>query len=436
MKRWILALLLPALGGCHKELPANYADCADDDCKLAWADAHVEDTPEGVIDVVAAEPDVTTRLALVTALASQHPAQLARRCIKIPPGPARDRCDALNKRPHLWQVAIPGEVEGDDGEATVLVGLQPSESSLGIWKDVSPMEVPCKTEARVCQRQAAIAAAKGGDSRKAAAICAAVEEQRWRDECMFQAGEQAALADLAHGLELGAPLCLGAGAYAGRCLMHLTWAVAGPAPDALSGSAADWAPIIAGIAAGAEALKIHEATLAEEWHQRAWGSALRASYEQVLTVTGTPLAVLPEEARPHITAAAAWRLLKLESSQRRSLEQWGARLEEALAQTDRGQHRKREYPTRSAFSVVDRWADRTPADAAFQRVAWLGTGHRALGDDPRSERLICLLEAAAQASPPLMDLLKQGSRDRDPVVSWTARRLIPQVHGGTSQEKP
>ena len=49
-------LLLPGLllSACHKdELPTQLADCADDDCKVAWVDQHMEAEPDLVAGIVA-----------------------------------------------------------------------------------------------------------------------------------------------------------------------------------------------------------------------------------------------------------------------------------------------------------------------------------------------------------------------------------------------
>jgi len=73
---------------------------------------------------------------------------------------------------------------------------------------------------------------------------------------------------------------------------------------------------------------------------------------------------------------------------------------------------------------LGRWTtDRHAEDAAIPATHFLVSSRRARSDDPRTDAAICILEAAATL-PHTHDLLAQGLRHPDPLVQWTARRLL------------
>ena len=50
-----------------------------------------------------AEQDPTAQLAAIEAALAQDPQEALRRCAEVTAAPARQRCERIQTRPHLWQ---------------------------------------------------------------------------------------------------------------------------------------------------------------------------------------------------------------------------------------------------------------------------------------------------------------------------------------------
>lgn len=420
----VLAGLALALLSCRGPEPERLTACADGDCQVRWAEAHFLADPPGVMAEIAALPDPIAQGAVLDALVKAHPDQVRHLCGALSAGPARARCEALNDRPHLWQVAEKESAEeGQSAPLGLIPGLVPAEAALVRWEQLSPEQIACPSEAATCQTEAAGARAAAGDATGVAAACLFLEDPTARDECFFQAAERAGASSLATGVPLGARLCLSAPRFASQCLLHLTWSVASQTPNASAGEAAAWQALRTGIEGAAAQIAAGDAEVASTWASRAWANALRAAYERESPVTGVPLDHLPTELAPYITCAAAWRLWNLEAQQPRALAAWGERVASALASREGPVAPNREAH-RVSLVVKDLWEDVLPGEESLTRISWLGGSTRAVAADARGDALVCILEVAARDRAPRVDLLAEGLRDADPVVRWTATRLL------------
>jgi len=420
---WALWLLLAACG--HGSLPERLQDCVDAPCQSSWVTTHLEQDPQSTAEAIAGLLDPVSQLALVELVGSTQPRQLAVVCAALPPTDVRGRCVNLASRGHLWRDMGKGAAQRasdapdkDQG----LLDLVPVVSAK-LWQQRAPTPTTverCASVAQLCQTEAAEAAVD--DSGRAAGYCLAIPDERWRNECFFKAAEAAFSALPAERIGESTALCLGAGEYARHCLLHLTWASARAAPNALLGDQQDWDSL-------AHSLDLLAAPLAPDpkVHLRfldiSWANGLRAAYDGQLTISGRPLDFVPVERQQDVRAAAIWRLWNLEAQQPRDLAAWVARAREVLADRARHPGAHRGEP-REHLEWLGGWPDVLPEEKALPRVSLLGVGHRTTSDDEASDIAICVLEAAGHADGAPLALLRQGLSWPDARVRWTALRLL------------
>ena len=203
------------------------------------------------------------------------------------------------------------------------------------------------------------------------------------------------------------------GPFVTDCLEHSVATLAAKAPITPGG---DWTPIT-------DAAE----TITARWQdtpqrgtaqrQVLWALATALVYVEAPAVSGAPLAVLPEEAWPHVRAAMAWRVLSLRP------EADLATLTEVLRQST-ATHQDTTPPTvprRALVGLPDLWGDaQPPADAEV--ISWMGLSQRIVSPDPESDGVIALLEAAAR-QPGRSTLIAAARTHADPLVAWSAQRL-------------
>ncbi len=192
-------LLLALLVGCSER------PCADDDCRTGAVQAATD--PELAFALAGEIVDPARRDLVVMDLIRQTGWD---RCALLADAALRDRCATTLQRPHL--------LEG----RYAAVGATCAEAT-GVAADT-------------CRLDAADGLLRSGELDGAAALCAAIQDDRWRDECRFRLSEHAPL-------DQRAGWCLQAGDFADHCFTHLTGAL---------GEAAG-ADGVAGVIAGSEA---------------------------------------------------------------------------------------------------------------------------------------------------------------------------------------
>jgi len=414
-------LMAPACGG----LPERLGDCGDPACHQAWLErAYAREGAIGLQEVLSLPPG-PDRDALIQVVVERWPGDSAPLCLALPEGAARARCQALNRRPHLWQVDAerPEASELGVGKAypTLRVTLPHYDHP---WDALDPLPVDCPPGgiSTSCHEEAADRAVRDGRYQEAWRICHDVPEGKWRDECYFEASE-GAYARGGHGTPTDAmELCLRAGMFFDRCLGHLAGKIGHTAPRADAVAPDLWADLKANTEAVHAALARYDAPLAERWADLVWSLAMATAYNRVEDPAGNPLDWVGPEALPHARAAMAWTLWAREGDSVRDLASWATEVNEAL------EHRSHAPEGPGAFddqTVTSAWLQDLPGEEALPWVNYRGnTSRRVLSDDPTLDAMICVLEAAGRSpGRPRIALLDQGLSHADRLVRWTAARL-------------
>jgi hypothetical protein len=450
------------------------ADCRRDRTLELWTEA-----PTDLPAALSSLEDHIERTALIQLLTEAHPGETLALCEVLSDETQNSWCRELNRRPHLRSAksgadkprerALPNTPESPaaptDGKTWTqkvlqrLEGGNPSEGdrapeltvehelrtyvallsaeiraentrNVDPFSDLQPTTHTCEHDllTHTCQTQAASDAASESRFLDSASACLAIEAEKWRAECFFQAAEQAFRSDADLAVRGALDLCQRAGPYREACLAHLSMRIAGRGPSALNSRPESWFSVDAGIQDIVESLGSRDPALTHEMVSRVWTEAANYAYREVSRVTGDPLDLLDIAAHPHIRCAAAWRLWQLEGDADRDLETWSARLTEALDERHSGpvqQRRKRAFGQR----IQRMWLEQLPGEEELPVTLFMGTDRRTLGQTAQEDGLICLLESAARQRPPAQAVLLEGLEQDSSRVRWTSARLIQQIDG-------
>lgn len=441
------ALLLAACSGgpesAPADLPTALADCADLDCRERWVVANWQERQEEVIAAVVGTEDEVEQAALVMALAESELGRSQAMCAALPRSPARVKCNQLNSRLHLVddQPLLPKGL-AREAPGPVSWRLDVNDLPRSPLADVELEVDPCAQvdDPRKCRIRNARVQAGSGNVPKAAAFCHDVEDPKWSAECAFQASEErvrkgdatdAALAD-------AVDLCLMTGTFADNCFGHIPLRLGEMVPPVDTATEADWKRLNAQDKALYDALVSRGAPeLAEAVRGLFWAETMGSTYTRAHTITGDPLDHLPEEARPHIRAAAAVAMARTPPPEGTpSLDSIARELNSMLA---------RRGPTREEGSAhdgpwrprADLWPIDRPGDGAIPAVVFMGSSRRAWAmDDPDADLRIAVLEAWARLNPTAMHLVDEGLADPHPLVVFTAERLKRMQAEFPSQQAP
>jgi hypothetical protein len=426
--------LLLLLAACGRE-PARYEDCGhDDDCKLRWVVGAFEADPTGVATLVSNEPNRILRTAMILGLTERHPGETVALCDRLESVKDKRYCQGLNARPHL-RAAVEDEAPASAGRSlagpTLFIdriarATLPAPMAKG---PVAKAECVAGQSAAACRTKHAMEYAAAGQLDVVGMMCRGVDEGMWRDECFFTAADHLYPGGgllrvtpelLSHYLSL----CLEAGDFRARCVSHLYTALARDAP-ALDqrGAAARWQHLdVLGKAAAARLNEV-DGALGDGFEDRLWAEALFRAVQQSQGGANQGLAVLPEVAVPHLRAALTLRRILLTGGAAPTLDvavtavqdeidgripQAGGRLEES-------------------FTPRDFWEEVLSSERGLAWRHYTGDRRRAGGADAREDIAICVLEAAAQARPPVKPLLIDGLSAPSEAVRWTAVRLLAEL---------
>lgn len=420
------AMLLAWMMACTGGPPEALSDCDDVECRVAWSKERWTDDRAAVLAGVAGLEPVEQAI-VVQALTEAFPGDSREACDVLPQDdPAWRRCDALNARPHLWQIDREDPEAGPAGSGKLYRSLALSEAPRNPWEGVEGHEAPCEDEQlrTTCQSEAGISYAAQGRARDAGLACQAIAEAQWREECFFQVADAATRAERRHSPEI-VELCMGAGDYVSRCLGHLATNLADRAPSALSPDGEHWAELARSIETAARALQSYAPELPGRFADRTWSSALGRSYATVSSITGAPVGWVPPEAHPHLRAAIAWRLWELEGEVPRDLDAWVVRFDQVA--TDRTTSQEPGLPSDELVPRSGYWDEDLEGEEAIRWVNWFADTRRAASGEPGTDWIICLLEAAARSPQHAVALFDEASRHPDREVRWTAARLAPMV---------
>lgn len=418
------ALALAWLVACGGGTPERFEGCDDLDCQARWVVARWETSPDAVTQAIGSLSDPVARIALVREVGRAWPGRTGALCSLVPSGDAAAACKAQNERPHLAQVKIQDLANASTEQDSDVHGFHFDRPLPSPWRDVAADHASCGGELLACQT-AATQRAQDGDLRGAAATCQALDVPAERANCYFKAAETTASLKGAQGGR-SASLCLGAASFAGRCLSHVVEQIGTNAPRAGSEDRSGWAGVAEAIEAARAAIQPADAALSQEVEAQAWAYALRVSFAQELEPSALPFALVPPSAAPHARAALAWRLWNLEGLQTRDLAAWELRLRDVMADQSTRRPRKDER-TKVSHLVRDLWEEDLPGEEVFTKITYLGSARRALAPEPEADLLVCLLEAAARAQGNNKAILAEALTHPDPVVRWTAARLLATI---------
>jgi len=403
--------------------PATVPECPDAACRRALIEAAAD--PATAAALIAQVPSPEERLAVVSTLVTANPEGSAALCEALPPGAERHACASVTSRPHLWAKPPPRK----QARAAPRTAPGPSSTmpmavlrSASVFADVEPDAGACTTAAdlRACAFEQAVVHARAGKARRSAAVCARIDGQRWGWECNFRAAEATIRARRSAGYADALDLCVGAGEFRPGCVQKIGVGLMALAP-ASTATAAEWAPVLAAVSTMAAAWQSRDAERTPEVLGAYWSGALAFAYSRSEQVTGDPLDALTDSALvPHIRCAAAHRLLQVAPTAAGDLAGWGAAVSEALARRAPG---PAAISGRDLVGLSDYWSRDEGEDGAVPALHAFGVTRRTYAEEPTVDARICVLEAAAQLSPPRDGLLAEGAEDAHASVRWTAERL-------------
>ena len=418
-------------------LPSTIEGCPDPACRAAWVGQAFERDPAEAAAAIGAVEDPVERVVLVTRLTENNLGQTAALCELLPDGPSRSRCETLNRRPHLWvelpDVPVAADRRAGGGPTSTILPVP--EELVSAYADEAPRKLECdrQPDPSACVSQIARRQARSGSFRLAARACTSVGTETLRAECLFSSAEVAVTGRGADAYEGAVELCLASGGFASNCLAHTLSLLGQIGVDSTHGDPDDWVPLRQGALAIRRRWEADYPEVSALYEQRFWSDAMALAYGASPVVSGGPIAGVPEIALPHVRAGAATRLIELEGVAGRSLDELVAAVETAL--TLRIAEPPRIDPPHLFQGVRDLWPEDLSGEDRFPAVLFLGTGRRAVSDDPKVDLAICLLEALGRRScapPPggeaesaaVRATIEQGLDHPDELVQFTARRVL------------
>ena len=411
----MISLLLSLLG-CGAP-----ADCADAPCRLAQIEAAWDGTLPSVAPLLDALPDPIERETAVMALVQGGLGEVEALCRQLPAGPGRARCEARTARPHLRARSAAGRpATARPGGGPSAVDLLPKIVGDPQYDGLPSPPLSCGEEpVAPCRTRAAQRAALAGDTRAAAAHCAALPACRDQEECAFKAAEQRLRRDDDEALGASTALCLRAGPFTTACLGHQARAWAAEVPPACTADPAAWAPV----RAHGEALFAfwlpRDPAFADFMAQRFWGEVTNHAYAGLPALCGDLLDPLPPVALPQARAAAALRAVELHPGL--TLPALHTIVAAGLARRAGGA----EGP-RAVFTVgaLDLWPADAPGEETTPALLYRATARRPVDPDPDVDIDLVLLEAIARQTPPDRALLQAAQAHPAPIVAASATRLL------------
>ncbi len=368
--------------------------------------------------------DPVERELTILQLVESAPGGTGDLCGMLPLGADQNRCNRLQERPHLWMEKPARAVSrsGPDG-GLARPWPEPGGDVAHPFADVGPALAQCPEthDRNACQEGEAFAAAREGDAAAVAARCAGMVGPTWGQECIFNATEQLVMEWGCSRYPEAAGLCLEAGAFAANCQIHVVARLAGQPQGAHRDATSwdDWARCGETIDAAWREVDpdFTDSILARYWSDTSFRSVLDRP-----TVSGALFDVLPADAAPHVRAAVAWQQLHLERDEDYTLEEWVERVAQRLA--DRSEVPLPDARGPQYVKVADMWPRDREGEDSIPAQRYLGTGRRAWSQDVEVDLQICVLEAAARTSKRPEPVLAEGARSEDPLVAWTAQRLL------------
>lgn len=405
-------------------LLAVLAGCGDQSRELeeaSWAELHDGD-PAAAAEELAAM-DAVGRIEVVSKLVDADPEGAAPYCSLLPHSISRARCEVAGASEHLW--APPKDLEAVTRAGRGL-GRSELTASAVPMSDWAQVKMPPPSGVADPQAQAwsqARVMAETGTIEDVAQACAQLRGgERWRHDCFMQAA-QLRLKRLGRaGVGESFALCGAAGVFRGACVTRLIDGLAAASPPADVGDPLTWAPVLMR-AHDLRALS-DDAELHGELLDRFWSRVALHSVYAARGMSGDAMDVIPRAAHPHLRAALAHRVVG-SADQELSGRDAGRLIETVLDRRIGGDGG--EVSGLALPEVTDLWPSDGHGESHIAAVSYMGVSRRTVANDPETDLVLSVLEAAARSAPPKMALIRSAEQHADQRVRWTAARLIEQL---------
>jgi hypothetical protein len=377
-------------------------------------------------------PDQIERIAAIGKLIDLYPAEVGQLCERLSEGPSKERCKLATMRDHLrmdlpsvgtWSAAMAGKSGQSQNDRLAL------SSPLA---DVAPDAGDCQDAPDLsgCLIHAALEQVKLGNVQRVAALCNAVplsgaKPNRWRSECFFEAAERTLgwrqqVVPSGEKYASAVALCGASTMYNSFCQKHLLGLMSREVPAADEEDPASW-----------EEVRRRADIVGKQWTDPSlkrtlvsglWAVAVAKSFGAVSVVSGDVVDQVPTLVLPHVRAAAAVRMLSQEDPSALSLEEWAESTETALKRRLRKPPLNKQFLRFQPAHAV--WPRHLAEKAELPIISYRGAAIRVVAEDPRTDMIICVLEAAGRTDPVATALLREGVGHSDPLVRWTAEQLL------------
>ena len=408
------------------------SDCgADADCKLEWVRENWAKDTQGVSDQVSREPDRILRTAMILTLTEHNPGQTNALCERLEARNDQRYCQGLNSRPHL-RATIDDQAPASSGRSQAGPTLfidRISNAQLPQTMATGPVakaECVAGQSPAACRTKLAMDYAGAGQFDVVGMMCRGVDEGMWRDECFFTAADHVYPGGGLLQVDVDVvtnylALCFEAGMYRPRCVSHLYTALSRDAPSLdQRGAEARWRHLDLLGKAAAATLGASDVALGDGFEDRLWAEAMFRAVSQARGGSNQGLAGLPQVALPHLRAVLALRQLLLTGGAAGTLDAAVANIQAELD----GGPAPAGVALGDSFTARDFWSEVLSTERGVDWRHYLGDRRRAGGVDAAEDIAICVLEAAAQARPPVKPLLVNGLSAESEAVRWTAVRLL------------
>lgn len=327
--------------------------------------------------------------------------------------------------PAPWQIGFDSRIK-----EWVLKGYQSKE----------PPPVCREREAPVlCLTRSAVLQAKENHFEKGVGYCQWIDQPDFRSDCFFQSAEYAISLD-PEIFQKAVLLCSAAYPNDSYCLIHSAFTLGSrfvpPADSLLPGA---WRQMEQNLKELEKILGGQGFSSPEHFDDLFWATAIDQSIGRSKFLNGALYAHVPTEAHPHVRASLAHYLMaNVETRRLRplSLAEWMERLGkvEGITDPDKGIIKipTKEEHFREAPRVPPLWESMAPGEERFLRTIYRGYGTSMRGvipDNKKADGAVSILEAGARLPDEgnRTPLLEEGLTYPDPLVQWTARRLLDKM---------
>jgi hypothetical protein len=358
----------------------------------SWSTRY-ENEPQETLLKVQRHIDVEEREIIALRLLALYPKDHLSICVLVESSSGKKMCTQYANRPHLWTIAKEKTPNWEGGYFFERILFPPTEIPVPI-KDSSL----CSDQEH-CLIDKALEHARHGAVKKAQNRCAAIQKERIRWECMFQASEAVRPTQYAAGVEL----CLLSGNFAPECHNHLLLRM------------------------------VQEGWLSEKKHedfrneiQAQWGKGLysemlldlywSALASRVLGVTQPfsveDVPVVSDRFLPHLHSALALRTIF--TADPMTLVQ--------RAKKETTQLEKAHGPNSPVFQPRRVWKGDT--SHSWIHFCDLRGGIRPTSTNPEEDIKLAIMTAAMMTVPPKTEVIQQLSKDSSSLIRWAASELL------------